>query len=298
MNRNSKVLTSAIVSIVGVLAFQHNNALARVLDPSGHAISEVRQGLADWTVNPDTYTTTQELPVFSDVAVAHHQATELVGCIQLETAKRDAEFRLSWTTQNMSVRDVERHEQVLAGLKATITRLEAKHACSGTTIEEAESNVYSTLLAAAKLGDMSAAACYASAIAPLPKDKQSQEDIRAFRTTANEFVNAGIARGDWRFVEIMTHATGSLGHRFDWFGHLVRPNREQGYRYRKLLRLAATGILAVDLDEELASLALHLSPETVQAMNAQAQSDYDAHFVNSPMLNERPTSCEMNESGM
>jgi hypothetical protein len=111
-------------------------------------------------------------------------------------------------------------------------------------------------------------------------------------------VNAGIARGDWKFVEIMTHATGSLGHRFDWFGHLVPPSREQGYRYRKLLRLAATGTLAADLDEELAALAKHLSPETVQAMDTQAQRDYEAHFVNSPMLNERPSSCEMNKSGV
>jgi hypothetical protein len=294
-----KVPALAIVAIIGVLAFQHSNALARVLDASGHALNEARQGLDDWTARPNAaYATTQELAVFADVATAHRRATEFVDCIQLDTAKRDAEFRLTWTTKNMSLRDVERHEHFLAELKGTIGRLEAKHACSSVTIESATANVYPTLLAAAILGDTSAAACYASAIAPLPKDEESQDDIQAFRTTANEFVDAGIARGDWKFVEIMTHATGSLGHRFDWFGHLVRPSREQGYRYRKLLRLAATDSLAADLDGELASLAKQLSPETVQAMDEQAQRDYDAHFVNSPMLNERPTPCEMNEPGI
>lgn len=300
MSRYSKLLALAVVAMTSAITFLHNNASARVLDASGHAVSEPNRhatGLNDWTPSPNvTNAATKDLPVFADMASAHRLATELVNCIQLETAKHDAEFRLTWTTQNMSLRDVERHEQVLAELKTTVGELESKHACTGLTIDEATANVYPTLLAAAKLGDVSAAACYASAIAPLPEDKKSKEDIQAFRTTANEFVNAGIARGDWRFVEIMTHATGSLGHRFDWFGHLVRPSREQGYRYRKLLRLGATGTFAGDLDEELAELAAHLSPEIVQAMDAEAQRDYGAHFLNSPMLNKRPQPCEMNES--
>jgi hypothetical protein len=302
MNRYSKVLALGIIATVSVFTFEHNKVSARVLDASGHALPEPNRGalgLNDWTARPNSAAaTTQELPIFADLSAAHRRATELVNCIQLDNAKHDAEFRLTWTTQNMSLRDVERHEQVLARLKATIGELESNHACTGLTIDEATANVYPTLLAAAKLGDTSAAACYASAIAPLPTDKKSQQDVQAFRTAANELVNAGIARGDWRFVEIMTHATGNLGHRFDWFGHLVPPSREQGYRYRKLLRLAATGTLAADLDEELAALAKHLSPETVQAMDTQAQRDYEAHFVNSPMLNERPSSCEMNKSGV
>ncbi len=161
-------------------------------------------------------------------------------------------------------------------------------------MDEMKVDLYPTLLAAAKLGDSAAGACYASAISPLPAGKNS-DDIRAFRTNANQFVKAGVNRGDWRFVEIMTQATGSLGHRFDWFGHLVRPSREEGYRYRKLLRLGAVGILAADLDEELASIAKHLSPETVLAMDAQARNDYTAYFANSPTLNERPIACEMTD---
>ena len=198
MNRFSKVLALVIVSIVGILAFHHDNVLARVVDESGHVMNETRQGLGDWKVLPSAaYATTQEFPVFDDVVAAHRRATELVDCIQLDTAKRDAEFRLTWTTQNMSVRDVERHEQNLTKLKATIGRLEGKHACSSVTIESAAAHAYPTLFASAKLGDTSSAACFASAIVSLPKNKDSAEDIRAFRTAANEFVNAGIDRGDF-----------------------------------------------------------------------------------------------------
>ncbi|MEP6483748.1 MAG: hypothetical protein ABJB01_04810 [Rudaea sp.] len=240
---------------------------------------------------------TTEVPFFADVSAAHRRATELVDCVQLDTAKKDAEFRLSWTTQRMSVRDLERHERVLEGLKAMIEKLEAEQACAGLTVEEANSHVYPTLLAAANLGDASAAACYASAVAPLPKGQNSREDIQAFRTNANAFVKNGIDNGDWRFVEIMTQATGKLGHRYDWFGHLEPPTREQGYRYRKLLRLAATGNLANDLDDELSLLGAHLSPEVVQAMNRQAQNDFDAHFRNSRRLTERPRACEVDAGG-
>ena len=38
-----------------------------------------------------------------------------------------------------------------------------------------------------------------------------------------------------------------------------------------------------------------LPPETVQAMDAEAQKDYEAHFANSPMFNERPIACEMSD---
>ena len=196
----------------------------------------------------------------------------------------------------MSLRDVERHEQVLAGLKSRIEKLEGRNACAGLTIDEAKANLYPTLLAAAKLGDISASACYASAISSLPESENPEEAIRAFRATANQFVKAGIDKGDWRFVEIMTQESGSLGHHFDWFGHLERPSHEQGYRYRKLMRLGAAGLLAADLDEELSTIAKHLSPETMRAMDAQAQKDYAAHFANSPILNERPRACEMSNS--
>lgn len=299
MNRYSTALALSIIATAGTLMFQHNNALARVVDGSGHAISEIGHrvsGLDDWTVRPNAAdAATKELPVFADMVAAHIRATELVNCIQLENAKHEAEFRLTWTTNNMSLRDVERHERLLAGLKKTIASLYATHACAGITVEEAREEVYPTLLAAAKYGDTSAAACYASAITPLPEDQNSEENIRAFRANATAFVQAGIARGDWRSVEIMTQATGKLGYRHDWFGHLEPPSREQGYRYRKLMRLAATGNLAGDLDDELASLARHMSPEAVREMDAQAQEDYAAHFANSPMLDERAISCEMSE---
>src|ERR1700733_4847101 len=100
MNRSLKVPALAIVAMVGIFAFPHQDALARVLDASGQAINDVRQGLNDWSVSPNAANATkQELPAFTDVAMAHRRATELVDCIQLDTAKSDAEFRLSWTTQ-------------------------------------------------------------------------------------------------------------------------------------------------------------------------------------------------------
>ena len=293
MTRYPSALLLVVATLVVAIGWQSEEAFARVLDASGHAIAEPGrgQGSSDWTPS-STEVPTQELPVFADVASAHHRAAQLVDCVQLTTAKHEAEFRLTWTTQNMSLRDVERHEQVLAELKSRIGTLEARNACAGLTMDEVKANLYPTLLAAAKLGDISAGACYASAISPLPDGKNS-EDIRAFRTTANQFVKAGIDMGDWRFVEIMTQATGSLGHRFDWFGHLVRPSSEEGYRYRKLLRLGATGIFAADLDEELADIAKKLPPDTVHAMDAQAQKDYAAHFAGSPTLREHPLACEM-----
>ncbi len=303
MNRYPKILAIVAIATIAVLLARNETVAAHAEPPSpAEASTPVSQPVmrsnGELMHSAPIASANTEVPVFADILAAHRRATELVHCIQLNTAKHDAELRLTWTTQNMSIRDVERHEQVLASLKATIERLEANHACSGVTVEAAMASAYPTLLAAAKLGDMSAAACYANAIAPLPEQEKNPQGISAFRTTANEFVAEGIARGDSRFVEIMTHATGSPGHRFDWFGHLVPPSREQGYRYRKLLRLMSTGSLAVDLDEELASLAKHLAPEVVQAMDAQAQSDYNAHFVNSPLLNTRPTACEMNEAGI
>ena len=287
----------AIATLIVAISWQSEEAFARVLDASGRPMAEPGRGQVsgDWTpssIEPPT----QALPVFTDAASAHRRATQLVDCVQLSSAKHEAEFRLTWTTQNMSIRDVERHERVLADLKSRIGKLEARNACAGMTMDEVKTNVYPTLLASAKFGDLSAGACYASAISPLP-DGANAKDIRAFRTTALQFVKAGIDRGDWRFVEIMTQATGSLRHRFDWFGHLVQPSREQGYRYRKLLRLGATGIFAADLEEELAAIAKNLPPETIQAMDAEAQKDYATHFANGPTLSERPLACEMSNQG-
>jgi hypothetical protein len=113
---------------------------------------------------------------------------------------------------------------------------------------------------AAQLGDANARACYlargpaydAAAMVRHP------EWLQGYRSGAAMLIDAGIAAGDWRVVDLLRNAfePGANG----MLAGVVGTDPLMHYRYLRLYRLGAEPYRVVQLDRQLAAAAARLSP--------------------------------------
>ena len=128
------------------------------------------------------------------------------------------------------------------------------------------------LAQAARLGDKEARACYLGR-GPLydPRSLLAHpESLRAYRSDATTMIDAGLAAGDWRIVDLLRHAyePGAQG----LLAGLVAADPAGHYRYLKLYRLGAEPHRAARLDRELAAAFANLTPAQVADADRWAQS--------------------------
>lgn len=151
-----------------------------------------------------------------------------------------------------------------------------------------EKNFQTALVNAAEAGDIDAEVCYIGGWSPLdPKERD------AYIKNAQAYISKGMARGDWRVVELMSRSPtdGGAGIMINLpkFGsHFTT------YRFGRLLQLGAIGnfsdIARVTADEEVR----FLTPAQVTNGNEWAREEYRKHFAHSPKLAVAPTPCLSN----
>jgi hypothetical protein len=149
--------------------------------------------------------------------------------------------------------------------------------CAGVD-DEMLATLVPSIAQAAQLGDVDARACYLSRGPGLDARTllDHPEFLQSYRNTVTSMIDAGLAAGDWRVVDLLTTAyePGAQG----LLAGLVGADPVQHYRYLKLYRLGAESFRSVALDRQLAAAAANLNPAQTADADAWAQAAYEKNF--------------------
>ena len=171
-------------------------------------------------------------------------------------------------TTEATLRAYERTLDMAQQRLAKFTQL--KQVCAGLD-EAALSTLPATTLRAAQLGDAGARNCYTHR-GPLFEMRNLLDNpqwLSDYRANAPSLIEAGLADGDWRMVDMLRYAYSPRGNGL--IGALVGPDPQMHYRYLKLFRLGADGPQTDELDRELTLAADRLSADQRSAADAWAQ---------------------------
>jgi hypothetical protein len=179
-------------------------------------------------------------------------------------------------------------------LKENLTR------CNGVGTKEFEDLRFQAVADAAKIGDTDAQVCFVQSDFNL-KDftKFSQEMSDQYKADARTYIDAAMARGDWRIPSLLARSSQTLSHSRGLLHLITQGDDMTIYRMTRLLRLGATGEYAARLDaklEEYTEARSHglrgYPPEQLIAEDEWAKQQYLKSFANSPHLDNDPVICD------
>lgn len=163
--------------------------------------------------------------------------------------------------------------------------------CGQKSQLEAETEFYEATKAAASLGDADAQLCYTQATFFTSHDLTETEKS-VYKQNAASFIDAGIKRGDWRFVEILRLATPEVIAQSGLLGQVAAANRGNIYRYNRLLRLGAATTEYQDFLDALSDdPGAPLPIDAKRRGDDWAEKTYNANFRMSPRLSASPKTC-------
>jgi hypothetical protein len=147
---------------------------------------------------------------------------------------------------------------------------------------------------AARAGDPDAQVCYLQSLFGSDQGTPlTAADNAEYKQLSSQFIDAGLRRGDWRVVHLMTGRSGPITQ--------VQGIGQQATRYRmtKLLRLGASGSYATGLDYKLKLLANpdiqpseSLPGKVIKEADDWAQETYNAYFAGVPGTTGVVTICD------
>lgn len=149
--------------------------------------------------------------------------------------------------------------------------------CAGVS-DTMYASLVPNLQRAAELGDADARACYLSR-GPLFDGRNSAahpEWFDAYRDHARTLIDAGIAAGDWKVVDVLRSAyePGSASP----LAGLLGSDPYQYYRYLKLYRAGAGQDGGAGIDRQLADAAADLTPAQLGDADAWASETFSKSF--------------------
>lgn len=211
-----------------------------------------------------------------DVAAAMRLFRDVNRCNRL----RGSEWRnasasdelTSRKTDNMTPEQLRTYQHLLDAMELRQRSIsETQKLCDGASAEMLDSLV-PNIAQAARLGDEEARACYLGR-GPLYDSRsllEHPEALQSYRDDARSLIEAGLASGDWRVVDLLQQAyePGAQG----LLAGVVGTDPLQHYRYLKLYRLGAESHRVAQLDRQLASAAANLSPAQLADADEWAQS--------------------------
>lgn len=217
-----------------------------------------------------------------DIAAATRLVRDLDRCNRLRSTQwRNAGATDDLTrrsTEGMSAAQLRTYQALLEAVELRQQAARQDQALCAGVDERMLGSLVANIAQAARLGDAQARACYLER-GPLYDARsliRSPDALRGYRATATQLVEAGLAAGDWRVVDLLQQAyepgSGSL------LGGLLGADPVQHYRYLKLYRLGAEPHRAAELDRRLSAVASGLSPAEVAQADAWAQNTLDAGF--------------------
>lgn len=154
--------------------------------------------------------------------------------------------------------------------------------CADLSGDDLASLVPATLQAA-QLGDTEAANCYVGAnLNNWPGLLNNPQWVQDYQSNALNLANSALQQGDWSMAMLMAQAYG--GSSRNLLNQLTGSNPAQAYTYAKLMSLGQpTGTPASQRSTNaLSNFSSQLTPEQIQAADAQAQQMYQQYFNSTP----------------
>ena len=211
-----------------------------------------------------------------DAAAAARLVHDLDRCRRLNASQwkdaSDANELTARSTEGMTPAQLQTYQLLLDAAALRQRRAGEGQALCADVGDAMLGSLVANIAQAARLGDADARACYLDR-GPL-YDARSllahPESLRAYRSQASALVNAGLAAGDWRTVDLLQRAyqPGAQG----LLAGLVGADPLQHYRYLKLYRLGAEAHRSGKLDRQLAVAANGLTPVQIAQADAWAET--------------------------
>lgn len=230
----------------------------------------------------DTFADLQARAAAGDAAAATRLARDLGRCRRLrsmlwKTAGTAGDL-VGKKTDGMSDAQLRTYQILLDSMAQRQQDVQkTKDLCAGVD-DDMLAALVPSLAQAAQLGDVDARACYLSRGPTL--DARTLLDrpdlLQNYRGAASSMIEAGLAAGDWRVVDLLTRAYEPGAQ--DLLAGLVGADPVQHYRYLKLYRLGAEPFRIAALDRQLAAAAASLAPAQTADADAWAQATYTANF--------------------
>jgi len=154
--------------------------------------------------------------------------------------------------------------------------------CADLSADDMASLVPATLQAA-QLGDSEAANCYVGAnLNNWPGLLNNPQWVQDYQSNALNLANSALQQGDWSMAMLMAQAYG--GSSRNLLNQVTGSNPAQAYTYAKLMSLGQpTGSPASQRSTNaLSNFSSQLTPDQIQAADAQAQQMYQQYFNNTP----------------
>lgn len=186
------------------------------------------------------------------------------------------------------------------GTDSEITALESDvRKCGGVGATEFEDIRYQLVEEEAKKGDVDAQVCFVQSDFDLRKFRKfSQENMGQYKTEASAYIEAAMARGDWRIPALFTLSSQAIAHSHGLLWQIAKGDDMTVYRMTRLLRLGAVGDYALELDRKLAEFTQAranglegYAPEQLAEEDEWARQQYIKNFSNSPPLAYAPVVC-------
>lgn len=198
------------------------------------------------------------------------------------TLTRTADELLAQNTGAMSaqqLRDYKIQLDAIEERKPVMQRF--RDLCEGADADMLASLVPS-LKRAAELGDTDARACYLKQGPNLdPRSFATRPELLdGYRRSVNSLIDAGLAAGDWKVVDIVRHAARSDSDSL--LGGLLGSDPTLHYRYLKLYRLGLGPRDGARLDSQLDSAATGLSSAQRVDADVWARTALQKNFRGSP----------------
>jgi hypothetical protein len=156
--------------------------------------------------------------------------------------------------------------------------------CAGVSSNQLAALVPTTL-AAAQLGDPQAADCYVGAnLNAWPDVLNNPNWISDYKNSALPLANAALQQGDWSMAALLASANAGSPRNNNLLNQVTGTDPLQAYTYARLMSLGQpAGTTPSDRSTNaLSTLSSQLTPEQIQAADAQAQSMYQQYFNATP----------------
>lgn len=230
----------------------------------------------------DHYAQLQARANAGDAAAATRLVRDLDRCSRLRSDQwrnaGAADDLTAHSTEGMNAAQLRTYQALLEAMELRQQRERQDRALCAGVGDAMLAGLVANIAQAARLGDEQARACYLER-GPLYDARsliRRPDALRGYRATATQLIDAGLAAGDWRVVDLLQRAYEPGGQSL--LAGLLGADPLQHYRYLKLYRLGAEAHRAGALDQQLRAVAAGLSPAQIAQADAWAQNTLDAGF--------------------
>ncbi|MDQ0008203.1 hypothetical protein J2T07_000362 [Luteibacter jiangsuensis] len=231
--------------------------------------------------------------VFDEYSAAAGQGN-LSAASELFEKSRDCLLvhRIDSTTTWLQSLSTAQRDSILEGTRldksrASKRRAEASRAmCRGSESKVTTSTIYDIALTAARLGDVSASACFMASLWPVSNSDVDRTKAAQYKSSAEYLATHMIEKGDWNFVQAMIIAS-APGLRAGYAAYIQSDDAAAQLRYSKLLRLGVepNSEDAKNLDRSISILSDRLQPEEIGKADEWAHGMFARYYISQP----RPT---------